>query len=157
MSLKFKNLLIIFFGVMLLTSCGSSKKVVTTKKKKTTQTVTQPDSTPQTVGQQEEDKVTKTTKPDSKDKVSTYIDLFANTAMREMKLYKIPASITLAQGILESGSGEGRLAVEANNHFGIKCHKGWTGGRIYHDDDKAQECFRTYNDPDYSYRDHSLF
>ncbi|WP_338350111.1 glucosaminidase domain-containing protein [Nonlabens tegetincola] len=157
MSLKFKNLLIIFFGVMLLTSCGGSKKVVTTKKKKTTQTVTQPDSTPQTVGQQEEDKVTKTTKPDSKDKVSTYIDLFANTAMREMKLYKIPASITLAQGILESGSGEGRLAVEANNHFGIKCHKGWTGGRIYHDDDKAQECFRTYNDPDYSYRDHSLF
>ena len=73
-----------------------------------------------------------------------------------MKLYGIPASITLAQGILESGSGRGRLARDANNHFGIKCHD-WTGPRVYHDDDKAQECFRKYNDPNQSYRDHSLF
>ena len=73
-----------------------------------------------------------------------------------MKLYSIPASITLAQGILESGSGKGRLARQANNHFGIKCHD-WTGPRIYHDDDRAQECFRKYNDPSQSYRDHSLF
>jgi len=85
-----------------------------------------------------------------------YIAFFKAVAIHEMKLYGIPASITLAQGILESGSGKGRLAREANNHFGIKCHD-WTGPRIYHDDDRAQECFRKYNDPNQSYRDHSLF
>ena len=68
----------------------------------------------------------------------------------------IPASITLAQGILESGAGKGRLAVEANNHFGIKCHD-WNGKKIFHDDDEKQECFRKYDNPEYSYRDHSLF
>ena len=85
-----------------------------------------------------------------------YIAFFKAVAIHEMKLYGIPASITLAQGILESGSGRGRLARDANNHFGIKCHD-WTGPRVYHDDDKAQECFRKYNDPNQSYRDHSLF
>lgn len=85
-----------------------------------------------------------------------YIAFFKAVAIHEMKLYGIPASITLAQGILESGSGKGRLAREANNHFGIKCHD-WNGPRIYHDDDRAQECFRKYNDPNQSYRDHSLF
>ena len=63
--------------------------------------------------------------------------------MDEMRTYKIPASITLAQGILESGSGKGRLSVEANNHFGIKCHD-WKGPKIFHDDDEAQECFRKF-------------
>ena len=85
-----------------------------------------------------------------------YIAFFKAVAIHEMKLYGIPASITLAQGILESGSGKGRLSRQANNHFGIKCHD-WTGPRIYHDDDRAQECFRKYNDPSQSYRDHSLF
>ena len=74
-----------------------------------------------------------------------------------MKKYKIPASITIAQGLLESGMGLGRLAVKANNHFGIKCHKKWKGKKIYHDDDKKQECFRKYKNPSESYRDHSLF
>ena len=74
-----------------------------------------------------------------------------------MKKYKIPASITIAQGLLESGMGLGRLAVKANNHFGIKCHKKWKGKKIYHDDDKKQECFRKYRNPSESYRDHSLF
>ena len=73
-----------------------------------------------------------------------------------MYLYGIPASITLAQGILESGSGKARLARDANNHFGIKCHD-WKGARVYHDDDKAQECFRKYKDPSQSFRDHSEF
>ena len=73
-----------------------------------------------------------------------------------MRLFGIPASITLAQGILESGSGRGRLARQANNHFGIKCHD-WTGPRIFHDDDTEQECFRKYDNPNQSYRDHSLF
>ena len=85
-----------------------------------------------------------------------YIDTHKGTAQNEMKLYGIPASITLAQGILESGSGKGRLSVEANNHFGIKCH-GWSGAKIYHDDDALQECFRKYKDAKYSFRDHSLF
>lgn len=86
-----------------------------------------------------------------------YIELYRYYAVREMLLYKIPASITLAQGLLETGNGNSRLAVEANNHFGIKCHKGWEGGRIYHDDDAKGECFRVYKDPETSYRDHSLF
>lgn len=90
------------------------------------------------------------------DKVAEYIRVYAPIAQEEMKLYKIPASITLAQGILESGAGEGELTLKANNHFGIKCH-GWKGGTVYHDDDLRQECFRKYNDPKYSYRDHSLF
>lgn len=85
-----------------------------------------------------------------------YIDVHKGTAKQEMKLYGIPASITLAQGILESGAGQGRLAKEANNHFGIKCHE-WTGEKIYHDDDKKQECFRKYEHAKYSFRDHSLF
>ncbi|MDX1604215.1 MAG: glucosaminidase domain-containing protein, partial [Salinimicrobium sediminis] len=90
------------------------------------------------------------------DKIEAYIHEFAPIAREEMELYKIPASITLAQGILESGAGEGELTRKANNHFGIKCH-GWNGGSVYHDDDRSQECFRKYKDPKYSYRDHSLF
>lgn len=90
------------------------------------------------------------------DKIAAYVHEYAPIAQEEMQLYKIPASITLAQGILESGAGEGELTLKANNHFGIKCH-GWSGGSVYHDDDRSQECFRKYNDPKYSYRDHSLF
>lgn len=90
------------------------------------------------------------------DKVAGYIATYAPLAQQEMALYKIPASITLAQGILESGAGESELTTKANNHFGIKCH-GWKGGGVYHDDDRPQECFRKYKHPKYSYRDHSLF
>lgn len=93
----------------------------------------------------------------NKDKIIAYIALYSPIAQKEMKSYGIPASITLAQGILESGMGYGRLAVEGNNHFGIKCHKEWNGKRIYHDDDKKGECFRVYKDPENSFRDHSLF
>jgi len=98
----------------------------------------------------------KNTKTTYTDKVNTYINTYKNIAKQEMHEYGIPASITLAQGILESGAGEGRLSIEANNHFGIKCH-GWQGEKIYHDDDKDQECFRKYNNAKYSFRDHSLF
>lgn len=89
--------------------------------------------------------------------VKQYIDSFKNIAMIEMIEHKIPASITLAQGILESGSGNSRLAKLGNNHFGIKCKKEWTGCTILEDDDALQECFRCYNNPKESYRDHSLF
>lgn len=91
------------------------------------------------------------------EKVAQYLEVFGPIAQREMETYKIPASITLAQGLLESGFGEGRLATEGNNHFGIKCHRDWNGGRIYHDDDEKGECFRVYLDAGESYRDHSLF
>ncbi len=86
-----------------------------------------------------------------------YIENYKDIAMREMVEYKIPASITLAQGILESKSGNSELARKSNNHFGIKCHKDWKGKRTYHDDDEKDECFRVYDSPEDSYRDHSKF
>lgn len=89
--------------------------------------------------------------------VEQYIETYKDVAMREMRDYKIPASITLAQGILESGAGNSALAREAKNHFGIKCHKGWTGKTYTMDDDEKNECFRKYSDPEESYKDHSLF
>ncbi len=87
---------------------------------------------------------------------SDYIEFYAELAMSEMKRTGIPASITLAQGCLESDDGNSRLALKANNHFGIKCHD-WTGRRIYHDDDEEDECFRKYGSVKQSYIDHSEF
>jgi LysM repeat protein len=89
--------------------------------------------------------------------VEEYIETFSPIAQDEMKAYGIPASITLAQGLLESGFGRGELTRKTNNHFGIKCHVGWEGDYARHDDDERGECFRRYNHPRYSYRDHSLF
>ncbi|MCF0176918.1 MAG: glucosaminidase domain-containing protein [Bacteroidales bacterium] len=86
-----------------------------------------------------------------------YIRKYAPLAVSEMYRSGVPASITLAQGILESGSGASRLAVQGNNHFGIKCHNTWEGAKIYHDDDAKNECFRAYDDPEQSFRDHSDF
>ena len=86
-----------------------------------------------------------------------YIEEYNDIAIAEMLRFKIPASITLAQGILESNSGRSRLTVRGNNHFGVKCHSSWKGKRIYHDDDAKQECFRKYKHPLTSFRDHSLF
>lgn len=86
-----------------------------------------------------------------------YIDSFKEIAMKEMVEFKIPASITLAQGLLESGSGNSRLAKQGNNHFGIKCKKTWTGCTILEDDDALQECFRCYTSAEESYKDHSRF
>ena len=85
-----------------------------------------------------------------------YITKYSALAVKQMRQYKIPASITLAQGILESNNGNSRLAVKANNHFGIKCH-GWEGKKIFEDDDKKNECFRKYKSPLESFKDHSLF
>jgi len=89
--------------------------------------------------------------------IAEYIDTFSEIAQLEMKAYGIPASITLAQGLLESGFGKGKLAMKTNNHFGIKCHKGWQGDYDFHDDDEKGECFRKYNHPMFSFRDHSIF
>lgn len=85
-----------------------------------------------------------------------YIQTWKDVAINQMIIYRIPASITLAQGILESGSGNSLLATKANNHFGIKCHN-WQGKTFHKDDDLPNECFRKYNDASASYLDHSKF
>ena len=85
-----------------------------------------------------------------------YIKTYGTLAIKQQTQYKIPASITLAQGLLESGAGQSDLARRSNNHFGIKCHE-WKGARVYHDDDLRGECFRKYNTVEQSYIDHSKF
>ena len=85
-----------------------------------------------------------------------YIERYSALAVEEMYRSGIPASITLAQGLLESRYGLSELAVDGNNHFGIKCHN-WSGGKMYYDDDRKGECFRKYPSPEDSFRDHSDF
>ncbi len=86
-----------------------------------------------------------------------YIDTYKEMAISEMLRSGVPASITLAQGMLESDNGNSTLATKANNHFGIKCHSDWTGPKVYHDDDKRKECFRKYKSANESFLDHSDF
>jgi len=86
-----------------------------------------------------------------------YIGTYKDIAIRKMEQYRIPASITLAQGILESGNGLSELTRKANNHFGIKCHSSWKGKKVYHDDDRRNECFRKYPSAEGSFNDHSKF
>ena len=85
-----------------------------------------------------------------------YINQYKDIAIEQMNRYHIPASITLAQALLESGAGKSELAQKSNNHFGIKCHS-WDGNRTYHDDDEIGECFRVYKNARDSYEDHSIF
>ena len=89
--------------------------------------------------------------------ISAYVERYKAIAIEEMKSTGIPASVTLAQGIHESGCGNSVLALKSNNHFGIKCHNEWTGDTYHHDDDAPQECFRVYTTPEESFRDHSDF
>ena len=86
-----------------------------------------------------------------------YIERYKAIAVAHMERYGIPASITMAQGILESDAGNSRLSKESNNHFGIKCKKSWTGAKVYHDDDAKGECFRAYPSVEASYNDHAEF
>lgn len=142
--------------MILLQSCGAGRKVqIRSSQSPVTQV-----SKPQT-SKPSKTKVLPQKKPTptltNSQRAALYIETFAPVAREEMRQYKIPASITLAQGLLESGFGQGRLAVEANNHFGIKCHQSWKGKTITHDDDRKGECFRVYDNPRESYRDHSLF
>lgn len=95
--------------------------------------------------------------PSEKITPQKYIEKYKVIAIKERIQHQIPASITLAQGILESGSGNNRLACQANNHFGIKCKHDWQGGTFYKDDDKKNECFRKYKSPEKSFADHSRF
>lgn len=154
-----KYRVIIFFLAMLVMGCGPKKGIVTKKDKqsKKTEEVVVAKEEPKTKEVEEEKAPVEVTKPSGKRSATEiYIDTYSTIAKEEMRKYKIPASITLAQGILESGSGKGRLAKQANNHFGIKCH-GWKGKKIYHDDDRKQECFRKYKKASSSYEDHSKF
>ncbi|MCX7552028.1 glucosaminidase domain-containing protein [Xanthomarina sp. F2636L] len=155
-----RKLVLLFVLGVFVFSCGSSKKTSSRKSKSKTKTervVIDPRTKPSVTKEEAVEVIVEEKTPERiPNSIDDYIAIFAPIAQEEMRLYAIPASITLAQGILESASGKGRLAVEANNHFGIKCHE-WTGAKIYHDDDAAQECFRKYNDAKYSYRDHSLF
>jgi flagellum-specific peptidoglycan hydrolase FlgJ len=141
--------------VIFISSCGSSKKSVATTSTKAKASREVPRAYPRS---KDEDNVVSKAGINlaSLSPVELYIYNYASIAKEEMRLYGIPASIKIAQGILESGSGNGPLTSRSNNHFGIKCN-GWKGEKVYHDDDEAQECFRKYNDPKYSFRDHSLF
>ena len=154
-----KNILILLVIASVLFSCGSRKRKHKSSTSKHKTEHVQRKSHTEKSEIKNEDTPAETQEivvPVVVGSTAEYIQLYGGIAVEEMKFYKIPASITLAQGILESGSGKGRLAVEANNHFGIKCHE-WTGASIHHDDDEDQECFRKYKDAKYSYRDHSLF
>ncbi len=103
------------------------------------------------------EKVSATNSSSIKTPAESYIERFKNIAISEMNGSGIPASITLAQGILESGNGNSRLAKEANNHFGIKCSTEWKGETILQDDDNKDDCFRVYKSPEESFKDHTEF
>ena len=151
-----KYLFLMGLTTLFLISCSTKRSVITTKRPAETleKVVITPEETksPAAIPTIEKPVTTVT----YKDKVHRYITVFADIAMEEMQEYGIPASITLAQGVLESGAGEGELTRKANNHFGIKCHD-WKGAKVYHDDDTAGECFRKYSTPKFSFQDHSLF
>lgn len=154
MKLRF---LVFFCASLFLASCGSSKKKVVNKKNPGVIIVEPEPIKLPSVNQDEVIEKLERKNPNLNDVTLNYIRKFAPIAVKEMHEYKIPASITLAQGILESGRGIGELALKSNNHFGIKCHVGWQGERVYHDDDEKGECFRKYIYPETSYNDHSLF
>jgi flagellum-specific peptidoglycan hydrolase FlgJ len=162
-----KKILALVVMSFFLLSCGSSKSRVKTSKNGTAKTRTTRNTKPvikTSTGTASTSSKGKTETLESTSKtvvyaevVKAYIQDFKETAKDNMRRHGIPASIILAQGILESGAGKGTLCISANNHFGIKCHSDWTGEKVYHDDDSEQECFRKYKDPAGSYDDHSLF
>jgi len=148
--MKLKYVLLSIVTIAVLASCKSKKRIARKNRKQQKEVVITP---------KEKNPLHTNIKGTTSIKNSTmaYIEKYKDIAMKEMRVFKIPASITLAQGILESSSGNSQLTRNSNNHFGIKCHKGWKGKSVYHDDDKKGECFRVYNNPETSFRDHSMF
>ena len=132
-----KLLLLLAIGIIFLASCSSRKYHKNNKKIENAANKANPNFTDFTT--------------------LSYIDAFKGVAVEEMNTYGIPASITLAQGIIESGSGNSSLAKYANNHFGIKCTSEWKGKAYYKNDDQNNDCFRVYKDARESYKDHSEF
>ncbi len=172
-----KKIIFLIIALLFLTSCGAKRKTTstqnTTKTRRVVKDRSKIDHRSVVIGDRNvrpskikmksktvfdeqilDDLYTNKTKLESV-KVA-YIKKYGRIAVREMEAYKIPASITLAQGLLESGSGQSYLTKSSKNHFGIKCHT-WSGDRVYHDDDAKGECFRKYKHAENSYRDHSLF
>ncbi|MEN8804874.1 MAG: glucosaminidase domain-containing protein [Wenyingzhuangia sp.] len=155
------NKISVILTLFVLLSCGTTRTVTYRKKARNIATKVEVKVVASKEALKAVEKVVRKTKKSSKtylsDATLAYIKKFAPLAMEEMRKFKIPASITIAQGILESGSGKSNLANKSNNHFGIKCHAGWQGERVYHDDDAKGECFRKYEYVATSYQDHSLF
>jgi flagellum-specific peptidoglycan hydrolase FlgJ len=166
----FKKILLLFIAIIFI-GCNASKTAAVTKNNTKSKSVRSHNSntTASTRSKQyspanqnknrNESKaiVSNSNSMSTNDIVTMYVSQFKYIAIGNMRTYGIPASIILAQGILESGAGRSNLAARSNNHFGIKCHVGWTGESVSHDDDSAQECFRKYNNPSESFKDHSLF
>ncbi|HLV46920.1 MAG TPA: glucosaminidase domain-containing protein [Flavobacterium sp.] len=161
--------LIGLFVVILLASCGASRNTKTKQKirehyPKTVQKTEYPNKEISSVAEikpeikEETETLEATSKVNvSRNSVEEYIDKYKSLAIENMREYKIPASIKMAQAILESGSGNGKLAREAHNHFGIKCKSSWTGKSVRHTDDAPDECFRMYDSVEDSFKDHSEF
>lgn len=152
-----KTLLIIV--ILILIGCNTSRSViVTTKtgnKKSKRENVFTSKKTTSTANKNTETIESTSRTIVTSDLINGYVFHYKDIAMSNMRSFGIPASIILAQGILESGAGQGKLATTANNHFGIKCYTDWKGETTFYDDDASQECFRKYNNPEESFQDHA--
>jgi len=154
-----KPLFLCVLGLLIggITSCSSTRNASGSVYSRPTRTP-KPKPSPQAPSREQSQVLEATSRVKvTTEMVLAYIDQYKGIAQDNMRQFGIPSSIILAQGILESGAGTGTLCVQANNHFGIKCHKEWTGPSVRHDDDAAQECFRKYDDPEQSFRDHADF
>ena len=160
--------LALLFVVLLVASCNSRRAVIQTSRsgkynpQPTVVIKKSEDNNARTSSNSNNTSKTEILEATTRVKVTTeivlaYISKYKDIAKSNMKQFGIPSSICLGQGILESGAGTGPLSSLANNHFGIKCHKDWTGASVKYDDDSAQECFRKYNQASESYNDHALF
>lgn len=152
---------VLIVAMLTIIGCNSAKSVIVTAKDRNSKpTSGQTNATKKrTSGSKKEstsDFIASTSRTVvTSDLINGYVFHYKDIAMSNMKNFGIPASIILAQGILESGAGQGKLAATANNHFGIKCYTDWKGETTLHDDDASQECFRKYNNPEESYQDHA--
>lgn len=153
------NLILIVFLSLFLGACASKRQASSGKHSGNRPSAKAPDR-PEQSGNRQEPSANKPARPANPSRsldTEEYIRIYSSLAIEEMERSGVPASITLAQGILESGNGNSRLARQANNHFGIKCTSAWKGRKTYKDDDRRNECFRAYPSAKDSYRDHSEF